>query len=139
MPSTTSGGTDWVAVWAVAAGAFALVMSEFLAIGLLPDVAKSLGVSEGTAGLMVTAPGLMAALSAPLLTVAAARVDRRAILLSLSVLLVASDLLAALAPAFSVLMVARLLLGVAVGGFWTIGVSVAPGWFPHRSFPGPLR
>lgn len=138
MPSTTSGGTDWVAVWAVAAGAFALVMSEFLAIGLLPDVAKSLGVSEGTAGLMVTAPGLMAALSAPLLTVAR-RVDRRAILLSLSVLLVASDLLAALAPTFSVLMVARLLLGVAVGGFWTIGVSVAPGWFPHRSFPGPLR
>lgn len=135
VPSTTSGGTNWVAVWAVAAGAFALVMSEFLAIGLLPDVAKSLDVSEGTAGLMVTAPGLMAALSAPLLTMAAARVDRRVILLSLSVLLVASNLLAALAPAFSVLMVARLLLGVAVGGFWTIGVSVAPRLVPAQVVP----
>jgi predicted MFS family arabinose efflux permease len=110
----------------MAAGAFALVVSEFLGVGLLPDIAGGLHVSDGTAGLMVTAPGLVAALSAPLITVLAARVDRRTVLASLTGLLVVSNLLAALAPDFTVLMVARLLLGVGVGGFWSVGVSVTP-------------
>jgi len=125
--------TRWWSVWAVAAGSFALVMSEFLAIGVLPDVATSMRVTEGTAGLMVTAPGLMAALAAPLLTVAAAKVDRRTVLLAFTVLLIVSNVLAAAAPAFWVLLLARLLLGIAVGGFWTIGVSIAPRLVPARS------
>lgn len=61
----------WLAVSAVTLGIFALMTSELLPVGLLTPVGSELNVSEGTAGLMVTVPGLVAAVSAPLITVAA--------------------------------------------------------------------
>lgn len=56
---------QWLAILSVAVGAFALVTSEFLPVGVLNDVASDLGISAGHAGLMVTLPGIMAALAAP--------------------------------------------------------------------------
>jgi predicted MFS family arabinose efflux permease len=56
----------WSAVAAVAIGAFALVTSEFLPVGLLPQIAHDLRITEGQAGLMVTLPGFLAAIAAPL-------------------------------------------------------------------------
>jgi predicted MFS family arabinose efflux permease len=70
----------WLAVLAVTLGIFALMTSELLPVGLLTPVGAALDVSEGTAGLMVTVPGLVAAVSAPLVTVATGRLDRRLIL-----------------------------------------------------------
>lgn len=109
----------------MALGTFALVSTEFLPVGMLEQIAAGLDVSPGTAGLLVTVPGLAAAICSPLLTVGARRADRRSVLLALSVLLVVSDVLSALAPTFPILLVARLLLGVALGGFWSIGISLA--------------
>jgi predicted MFS family arabinose efflux permease len=60
---------QWLAILSVAVGAFALVTSEFLPVGVLNDVASDLGISAGLAGLMVTLPGIMAALAAPLISV----------------------------------------------------------------------
>jgi hypothetical protein len=60
---------QWLAILSVAVGAFALVTSEFLPVGVLNDVASDLGISAGHAGLMVTLPGIMAALAAPFLSV----------------------------------------------------------------------
>lgn len=117
----------WLAVMSLAVGSFATVTTEFLPIGVLPLVAQTLGVSEGTAGLMVTMPGILAALAGPLLVVAAGRLDRRAVLIALSALLVASNVLAAFAPNFGTMLVARLMLGLCVGGFWTF----APGATGH--------
>lgn len=113
----------WLAVASLGVGAFATVTTEFLPIGLLPNIAATLQVSEGTAGLMVTMPGVVAAIAGPALIVASGRLDRRSVLIALSALLVASNLLAALAPNFATMLVARLLLGLCVGGFWTF----APG------------
>jgi predicted MFS family arabinose efflux permease len=123
-----SGITDqrgWVAVWSVALGSFVLVLSEFLPIGLLPAIAADLRISIGTAGLLVVATGLMGAIGAPVVTVLTSRVDRRTVLWSLTGLLVVSDVLGAIAPNLLVLLVARLLLGLAIGGFWSIGAGIA--------------
>lgn len=115
----------WLSVSSVALGSFVLVLSEFLPIGLLPAIADDLHVGIGTAGLMVVATGLVGAVAAPVVTVSTSRVDRRVVLVSLTILLVVADGLAAVAPSFGVLLVARMLLGVGIGGFWAIGAGIA--------------
>ncbi|MEF2976702.1 MFS transporter [Subtercola sp. YIM 133946] len=115
----------WLSVLSVALGSFVLVLSEFLPIGLLPSIASDLGVSIGVAGLMVVGTGLIGAVAAPVVTVVTSRVDRRVVLVALTVLLVVADALAAVAPTFGVLLVARMLLGVGIGGFWAIGAGIA--------------
>ncbi|VTU30853.1 Purine ribonucleoside efflux pump NepI [Variovorax sp. PBS-H4] len=113
----------WLGVGSIAVGTFAMVTTEFLPIGLLTDIAAGLGTSDGTAGLMVTMPGVLAAFAGPALIVASGRLDRRTVMIALSALLVASNFLAALAPNFATMLVARLMLGLCIGGFWTF----APG------------
>ncbi|MDF2442283.1 MAG: hypothetical protein JWR01_486 [Subtercola sp.] len=116
---------SWLAVLSVALGSFVLVLSEFLPIGLLPAISADLGVSISTAGLVVVATGLAAAVSAPVVTILTSSFDRRVVLIALSAILVLADVAGALAPNFTVLLAARLLLGVALGGFWAIGAAVA--------------
>ena len=116
---------SWLAVIAVAIGAFAFVTTEFLPVGLLPRVAADLGVSPGTAGLMVTVPGVIAAISAPGLMLVAGRMDRRLVFLLLTALLLASNLISAFAPNFIVMLVGRALLGAALGGFWTLATAAS--------------
>jgi predicted MFS family arabinose efflux permease len=106
----------WLAIVSLALGATVIVMSEFIPVGFLPDVASDLDVSLGLAGAMVLAPGLGAAVSAPVVLVAAGRLDRRRVIILLTSLLVLSNGLAALAPDFPVVLVARLLLGYGVAG-----------------------
>jgi predicted MFS family arabinose efflux permease len=112
------------AVLSVALGSIALVTNEFLPVALLTSIRTSLHVSEGTAATMVTASAVTAAVSAPVLAIAVGRADRRAVLIAMTSLFTVSDALAALAPNFAVMLVARFLLGVAVGGFWAIGVGI---------------
>jgi|SRR5450830_54163 len=116
---------SWLSVGAVTIGAFAFVTTEFLPVGLLPQIAHDLGVSAGTAGLMVTTPGVVAAISAPGLMLGAGRINRRLILLVLSMLLLASNLISAFAPSLAVMLLGRALLGAALGGFWTLALATA--------------
>ncbi|MCC8400892.1 MFS transporter [Paraburkholderia sp. MMS20-SJTN17] len=115
---------DWLAVLSVALSATVFCTTEFLPVGLLRYISQGLGISEGTAGIMVTAPGLLAAIAAPFLTIAVGRFDRRRVLLGLGLLLVISNLTAMLAPNFAVLVVARALFGSGIGGFWAISVGL---------------
>ncbi|WP_158899694.1 MFS transporter [Burkholderia sp. L27(2015)] len=128
-PTPESGDSSplraWLAVGSVTLGAFAFVTTEFLPVGLLPQVARDLGVTPGTAGLMVTVPGVIAAISAPGLMLGAGRIDRRHILLILSVLLLASNLISAFAPSFGVMLLGRAILGASLGGFWTLALAAA--------------
>jgi predicted MFS family arabinose efflux permease len=116
---------SWLAVGAVAVGAFAFVTTEFLPVGVLPRVAADLGVSPGTAGLMVTVPGVIAAISAPGLMLVAGRMDRRRVFLLLTALLLASNLISAFAPSFLCMLFGRALLGAALGGFWTLATAAS--------------
>ena len=91
----------WLAVWSIALGSFALVFSELIPVGLLADIGSHLHVSIGVAGLMVVMPAVCAAISAPLLAIGAAGVERRWLLRGLSGLVLASDVVAAAAPNFA--------------------------------------
>ncbi|MEO3887614.1 MFS transporter [Nonomuraea sp. B5E05] len=123
----------WLAVTSVAVGTFTIVTSEMLPVGLLTAIAADLRVSDGTAGLMMTAPGLVAAVAAPLLAVATRRVDRRVTLLGLMALLAVANLAGALAQSHVVMMAARVLTGVSIGGFWAFAAGLAPRLVPGRS------
>ncbi|GHG75636.1 MFS transporter [Streptomyces griseocarneus] len=115
----------WPAVVAVAAGTFTVVTSEMLPVGLLTPIGDALDVTEGTAGLTLTVTGIVAALSAPLLTSAVGGLDRRLVLCCLMALLTAADLLAAWSPDVTVMMVARVLIGIGMGGVWSLAGGLA--------------
>ncbi|NYS60384.1 MFS transporter [Vreelandella salicampi] len=125
----------WWAVVAVMIGIFLLVTAEQLPIGLLSQVASSMGVTPGMAGLMVTVPGVVAAFSAPLLPVAVGRLDRRIMLTVLMVVMVAGSVFSALASSFTLLLVARVLVGLSIGGFWAVAGSIAPRLVPEAQVP----
>lgn len=123
---------NWLAVVAMAVGTFTMVTVEQLPVGLLTSIGASLGVSDGTAGLMVTVPGLVAAVAAPILPVAIRRLDRKKVLFSLIGLMVLANLLSALSDSFAVLLGARFLIGVTIGGFWAMGAGIAIRIVPER-------
>ncbi|GAA3466118.1 MFS transporter [Nonomuraea roseola] len=122
----------WPAVLAITLGIFTLMTSELLPVGLLTPIGEALDVSAGTAGLMVTVPGLVAGLAAPLLTVRAAALDRRLMLAGLVGLMAVANLTCALAPNFAVVLAARVAIGVSVGGFWAIAGGLAARLVPPQ-------
>jgi predicted MFS family arabinose efflux permease len=115
----------WAAVISIALGTFALVFSELIPVGLLADISGHLGVSIGTGGLMVVVPAITAAVAAPLLTLCSARLERRRVLVGLSALVVVSDVIGGIAPGMGVMLAARAVLGICVGGFWVFGAGAA--------------
>ncbi|WP_418959252.1 MFS transporter [Streptomyces tritici] len=125
----------WLAVLAVTLGIFSLMTSELLPVGLLTPVGSALDVSEGTAGLMVTVPGLVAAFSAPVVTVITGRVDRRLVLVVLIGIVGLANLASAFATSFAVVLVARFLIGISVGGFWSIAGGIALRLVPEKHVP----
>lgn len=131
--SAKTSRSTWLAVGSLSVGSFAMVSTEFMPIGLLTDIASTLNVSNGTAGLMITMPGILAAFAGPGLIVASGRLDRRTLLIGLTVALIASNLLAAFAPNFATMLIARLILGLCVGGFWTFAPGVATQLVPPEA------
>jgi DHA1 family purine ribonucleoside efflux pump-like MFS transporter len=128
----------WGAVFAVTLGVFALITAEFLPASLLTPMAASLGVTEGMAGQTVTATAAIALVTSLVISVLTRNTDRRTVLLSFSVLLVASNLLVAFAPTLSLVLLGRVLLGVAIGGFWTMSAAVAMRLVPEAMVPRAL-
>ncbi|MGW2109259.1 MFS transporter [Streptomyces sp. NPDC001948] len=114
-----------LAVLSVMLGIFSIVTTEILPIGLLTSIGSDFAVSDGTAGLMMTMPGLLAAVSAPLVTVATARIDRRVMLSAFMLLLALADFLVAAATDYRLVLVSRVMVGITIGGFWSIGAGLA--------------
>ncbi|MFD7502424.1 MFS transporter [Streptomyces sp. NPDC059850] len=123
----------WLAVVAVAFGTFSVVTTEMLPVGLLTSIGSALRVSPGTAGLAMTVPGLVAAVAAPLLAVTVGRLDRRLVLCGLLALLAAANLASALAPTFAVLLLSRVVVGVCIGGVWSLAAGLAVRLVPEKS------
>ena len=115
---------SWAGVASLSVGVFALVMAEFLPASLLSRVAVDLGVTEGVAGQSVAITAIVAAVAGITIPVVLSRMDRRHLMLILSALAVVSDVLVAIAPTYPVLLAARVLLGVAIGGFWALAISI---------------
>ena len=116
---------SWLSVMAIALGAFSLVVTEFLPVGLLPGISRDLGVGEGTAGLTISLTAILGFVSAPVTAIAIGRLDRRYVLVGLTALLIVSSVISAIAANFTILLSARILLGVAIGGFWAISLPAA--------------
>lgn len=145
MPATTSASVDgqlissrspltgWPAVVSVMLGIFAIVTTEILPIGLLTSIGSSFTVSDGMAGLMMTMPGFLAAIAAPLVTTATARFDRRLMLCVFMLLLALANFLAAAAPDYWLVLTSRVMIGITIGGFWSIGAGLAERLVPPAS------
>ncbi|MBU9218033.1 MFS transporter [Burkholderia gladioli] len=128
----------WSAVYALALGVFGLVTAEFLPASLLTPLAASLGITEGTAGQAVTVTAAVALVTSLLIAVLTRGIDRRRVLLAFSVLLVISNLLVASAGSFLAILLGRVLLGIALGGFWTMSAATAMRLVPTAMVPRAL-
>lgn len=135
-PGRTSSHTigparQFAAIVALSLGIAMLVAAEFLPASVLPIIAGDLQVSTGMAGLTVASTALAGALTAPTISSVIGRTNRRTVLLVLLGLAIVANLLVAIAPHFMVLLLGRLVLGVAIAGYWSlafgVGVQVAPG------------
>ncbi|MDB5848989.1 MAG: transporter, partial [Rhodoferax sp.] len=112
---------------ALALAAFGIGTTEFVIMGLLPDVARDLGVSIPAAGWLVTGYALAVAFGAPLMALATARLPRKAALVGLMGVFIFGNLLCALAGGYATLMVARVVTALCHGAFFGIGAVVAAG------------
>ncbi|AUG53457.1 MFS transporter [Thalassospira marina] len=137
----TNGGAStpaWGAVIAMTLGVFGLVTAEFLPASLLTPMASDLAISEGVAGQAVSATAVIALITCLLIATIIRKLDRRYVLLGFSVLLIASNVIVAIAPSISFLILGRVLLGVALGGFWTMSAAVVMRLVPEHLVPRAL-
>ncbi|WP_055549962.1 MFS transporter, partial [Streptomyces kanamyceticus] len=114
-----------LALLALAIGAFGIGTTEFVIMGLLPEVAGDFGVSIPTAGFLVTGYALGVVLGAPLMTVLGTKISRKRMLMLLMGLFIAGNLLSAVAPVFGVMLAGRVVASLAHGAFFGIGSVVA--------------
>jgi predicted MFS family arabinose efflux permease len=119
-------------------GVAGLIIAEFLPAGMLTPMARDLRITEGMAGQAVTATSLFAVLSSLLIAYLTRTINRRYVLLSLSSALIASNLLVAFAPNFTVLLIGRVLLGISLGGFWSMAAATATRLVKSESVPKAL-
>ncbi|MFE7511530.1 MFS transporter [Streptomyces sp. NPDC057540] len=116
-----------LALLALAVGAFGIGTTEFVIMGLLPEIASDYGVGIPTAGLLVTGYALGVVVGAPLLTVFGTKVGRKRMLMLLMGLFVLGNLISALAPSFGLMLTGRVVASLAHGSFFGIGSVVAAG------------
>jgi len=116
-----------IQLYAFALGAFAIGTTEFVIMGLLPQVAADLAISIPVAGLLVTGYALGVLVAAPLMTLGTTKVDRKTLLVSLMSLFFIGNLMAALAPNYAVLLAGRIVSSSMHGAFFGVGSVVAAG------------
>jgi predicted MFS family arabinose efflux permease len=113
----------WSAVLALTLCVGTLIASEFMPVSLLTPIATSLHVTEGGAGQAIAVSGLFAVLTSLVVSSATRGVNRRNVLLALTLMMIASGLMVAFAPNATVFMVGRALIGVVIGGFWSMSAA----------------
>jgi len=128
----------WGAVMAMSLAAFALVASEFMPVSLLTPLAAELRISEGQAGQSIAISGLFALVTSLFLGSVVGRLDRKILLLGLTFLMIVSGTMAAFAPNYFLFMVGRALIGVAIGGFWSMSAATVMRLVPARDVPRAL-
>ena len=117
-------------VLSLAVGAFAIGVTEFIVVGILPSIAKDLHISIESAGSLVSLYALALAIGTPLLVIALSRLPRKLALLGLMTVFLAGNLLAALSHTFELLLAGRVITAVAHGTFFAIGATVAANLVP---------
>ncbi|MBE3640493.1 MFS transporter [Mangrovicoccus algicola] len=121
-----------VALFALAIGAFGIGLTEFVVAGILPEIARDFGIGIPRAGLMATTYALGVFVGAPILTVLAARIPRKTVLIGLAGLFTLGNVLTALAPTLPVALAGRILTAFNHGSFFGIGAIIAASLVPRE-------
>ncbi|GED23599.1 MFS transporter [Halomonas halmophila] len=128
----------WMAVFSLAMGVFGLLTAEYLPASLLTPMAAGLGISESLAGQAVTMTAGVALFAGLLVPGLTSKLDRRVVVLGFTVLMIASNLLVALSSSLVMLLAMRILLGIALGGFWSMAAAMAMRLVPAAQVPRAL-
>jgi predicted MFS family arabinose efflux permease len=116
--------TPWGAVICLSLLTFLLVGLEFLPTSLLTPIARDLSVTEGQAGLAIAASGFFAVMTSLFGNVVLSRLDRRTVVFVYTAVLAVSSLVVALAGSFPVFLIGRAMVGIAIGGFWSLSTAI---------------
>ncbi len=115
----------WSGVFAMTLCVFVLIASEFMPVSLLTPIAIDLHVTEGLAGQGIAISGVLAVLTSLTISTVAGNVNRKYLLLGMTILMAFSGIVVALASSYLVYMVGRALIGIAIGGFWSMSAATA--------------
>lgn len=128
----------WGGVFAMSLCVFALIASEFMPVSLLTPIASELQVTEGQAGQAIAISGAFAVVASLFISPLAGRLDRKVLLLALTGLMAVSGTIVAVAPNYLVFMIGRALIGVVIGGFWSMSAATAMRLVPGHLVPRAL-
>ncbi len=127
-----------VALYALALGGFGIGLTEFVIMGLLPEIAADFGVTETVAGYLISGYALAVAIGAIIFTAVLGRYDRKKSLLFLMVLFIIGNLLSATGPSYELVMLGRIIAALCHGAFFGIGSVVAADLVPVTKRAGAI-
>ena len=128
----------WSAVFALTLCVATLIASEFMPVSLLTPIATDLHISQGRVGQAIAVSGVFAVVASLCISTVTRGIDRRVVLLSLTVLMMLSGLMVTFAPNAPVFMVGRALLGIVIGGFWSMSAATVMRLVPAEDVPRAL-
>ena len=128
----------WGGVFAMTLCVFALIASEFMPVSLMTPLASDLQVTEGMVGQGIAISGVLAVLTSLSISAVAGRINRKTLLLSLTAMMCLSGVIIAMAPNYATYMTGRALIGVVVGGFWSMSAATAMQLVPPSKLPRAL-
>lgn len=128
----------WGAVVCLSLMTFVLVASEFMPVSLLTPIAGELGITEGQAGQAISVSGLFAVLTSLFGNQLFGEIDRRPVVVFYTLVMVVSGLAVAFAPNYAVFMAGRALIGISIGGFWSLSTALVARLVRHEDVPKAL-
>ena len=129
---------NWGAVFAMSLCVFVLIASEFLPVSLLTPIASDLMMTEGQTGQTISVSGIFAVITSLYVAVITRTMDRRVVMLTLTFIMILSGFVVTFAPNYFVLMVGRALLGIVIGGFWSLSTATLMRLLPAEALPKGL-
>lgn len=134
-PGSGNPPAHWSGVFAMTLCVFALIASEFMPVSLLTPMAQTLHVTEGMAGQGIAISGIFAVVTSLFISVLAGTLDRKTLLLGLTCVMAVSGAVIAMAPDYLTYMTGRALIGIVVGGFWSMSAATAMRLVPVHRVP----
>ncbi|MEI1682934.1 MFS transporter [Acinetobacter baumannii] len=128
----------WSGVFAMTLCVFALIASEFMPVSLLTPIAADLKITEGMAGQGIAISGAFAVMTSLTISRLAGNVNRKTLLLILTTIMAVSGAIVALAQSYTIYMIGRALIGMVIGGFWSMSAAMAMRLVPSAQVPRAL-
>lgn len=128
----------WSGVFAMTLCVFALIASEFMPVSLLTPIATDLNVTEGLAGQGIAISGAFAVITSLTISRLSGEMNRKTLLLVLTAIMAVSGSIVALAQNYTVYMLGRALIGLVIGGFWSMSAAMAMRLVPSSQVPKAL-